>query len=270
MVATDLARVSTGGQFRLYRAAAVAEQQAMLLRGPGYWWLMLSGLVEPVFYLFAIGWGVGSLVGDVQVGGHSVPYLTYIAPALLAASAMNGALTEAGVNFFIKITGMKIYDPVLNTPVTPVDIAFGELAWSMVRGGIYGGAFLALISGMGLTEPWRAAAALPATLLVCFAFGGLGLVVATLMRTFADYDYVAVVQAALFLFSGTFTPIGEYPGPVQVIVQLTPLWRGVDLLRSLTLGQFGWTVLLDVAYLLALSAGGVVLSSRRLMRRFRV
>ena len=271
MVTTDAVPAATGENFRLRRAAAVAEQQAMLLRGRGYWWLMLSGFVEPVFYLFAVGWGIGSIVGDVPLpSGESIPYLTFVAPALLAVSTMNGAIIEAGVNFFIKITGMKIYNAVLNTPVTPVDIAYGELAWSMVRGIIYGGVFLAMMVAMRLTEPQMALLALPAMLLVGFAFGGLGLVVATVMRTFADYDYVAMVQTALFLFSGTFVPITTYPPAVQVLVHLTPLYRGVELLRGITLGHFSWILLRDVVYLVALATAGLAISSRRLVRRFRV
>jgi len=262
---------ATGERLRLRRAGAVAEQQAMLLRGGGYWWLLLSGLVEPVFYLFALGWGVGAMVGPVPLAdGRTVSYLMFVAPALLATSTMNGAITEAGVNFFIKIVSMRLYNAVLNTPVTPVDIAFGELAWSLVRGTIYGIVFLVMMVGMGLTAPLAALAALPAMLLVGFAFGALGLVVATVMRTFADYDYVAVAQTALFLFSGTFVSIETYPTFARLLVELTPLYRGVDLLRGITLGQPGWTLLLDVAYLVALTAAGLALASRRLTRRFRV
>lgn len=260
-----------GEGLRPHRAAAVVEQQAMLLRGKGYWWLLLSGLVEPVFYLFALGWGMGAMVGPVMLDdGRAVSYLMYIAPALLAASTMNGAVTEAGVNFFIKIVGMRIYNAVLNTPVTPVDIAFGELAWSLVRGAIYGIVFLAMMVGMGLTGPLAALAAVPAMLLVGFAFGAVGLIVATVMRTFADYDYVVVVQTALFLFSGTFVSIDTYPTPLRLLVELTPLYRGVHLLRGITLQQFDWTLVLDVTYLVALTAAALAVASRRLTRRFRV
>jgi lipooligosaccharide transport system permease protein len=268
---TAVLRAATGDQLRLHRAAAVVEQQAILLRGRGYWWLMLSGFVEPVFYLLAVGWGIGSMVGSIPVGdGRSVSYLTFLAPALLATSAMNGALIESGVNFFIKITGMKVYDAVLNTPATPTDIALGELAWSMVRGGIYSGVFLALMAALHVTTPWLALVALPATVLVGFAFGALGLVVATVMRTFADYDYVSLAQSVLFLFSGTFVPISTYPAVARFVVELTPLYRGVDLIRGITLGQFGWTLVLDVLYLLGLIAVGVAVASRRLLRKFRV
>ncbi|MFC4049240.1 ABC transporter permease [Actinomadura syzygii] len=272
MLVAVAARAVGGEQLRLHRAAAVTEQNLALMRsGGGYWWLLLSGFAEPVFYLLAIGWGVGDLVGDVAVGGgRTVPYLTYVGPALLAAAAMNGSIIESGVNFFVKITGMRFYDAVLNTPVTPVDIAFGELAWAMVRGGLYSGAFLAMMAGMGLIGPWSALATVPAALLVGFAFGGVGLVIATIMRVFEDYDYISIVQTALFLFSGTFVPVADYPRAAQVLVELTPLYHAVELVRGIALDQIGWSLLGNAAYLLALMVGSLVLASRRLMRKFRV
>lgn len=262
----------TGEQLRLRRAAAVTEQGVALLRSDrGYWWLLLSGFVEPVFYLFAIGWGVGALVGNIPLAdGRVVPYLTYLAPALLAASAMNGAIIESGVNLFIKITAMKVYDAVLNTPVTPVDIAFGELGWAMIRGTMYSGAFLVMMVAMGLTKPWLALGALPAALLVGLAFGALGLIVATIMRTFADYDYIGMVQFALYLFSGTFVPLTTYPAAVQVIVQFTPLYHAVALIRGITLGKPGWGLAWNAVYLIAVTAASLVIASRRLLRKFRV
>lgn len=271
MVATILTRAVAGDALHLRRAGAVTERNVVAIRSGGsYWWLVVSGFMEPLLYLFAIGWGVGALVGDMTLAdGTTVPYLTFLAPALLAASAMNGAIAETTMNFFAKMKFAKLYESVLNTPVTPVEIAFGELGWAMVRGSLYTAAFLVLIAAMGLTTPLLALAAFPAALLVGFAFGALGLALATLMRTWQDFDYMGVVQFSLFLFSGTFVPVASYPLFLQVVVQLTPLYHGVHLLRGLTLDMPSWGLLWHVLYLVVLTAGGLALASRRMRRLLR-
>lgn len=268
MIATVLSRLIGTREVSPRRAGAVTARNVVAFRAGGmYWWLVVSGFAEPVLYLFAIGWGVGALVGDIPLGdGRSVSYLTFLAPALLAAAAMNGAVAESTMNFFGKMKFSKLFDSVLNTPVTPVEISLGELAWAMARGTMYTGAFLVIMAAMGLTTPWRALVALPAAILVGFAFGGLGMALATLMRTWQDFDYVGVVQFALFLFSGTFVPVSTYPAVLQVVVQLTPLYHGVELIRAITLDQIDASLLWHITYLLAVTAIGLAIASRRMTR----
>src|SRR5690242_1177677 len=188
------------------RAASVTERNISTLRS-SYWIVMLSGFVEPVLYLFSIGIGVGGLIGDLTLpGGRVVGYAEFVAPAMLASAAMNGALSETTFNFFGKMKFMRLYEGILATPVRPIEIALGELAWAMVRGVLYSAAFLVIMAVMGLTSPMRALAAFPATMLVGFAFGALGLTVSTLMRSWQDFDLIVGGQFALFMFSGTFVP----------------------------------------------------------------
>src|SRR5690606_11333443 len=126
------------------------------------WWLIVSGALEPLVYLFAIGWGVGALIGELTLpDGRTMSYVTFLAPAMMAAAAMNGALAETSFNFFAKMKYAKLYDSILNTPVTPLEIAFGELWWAMSRGALYTLAFLAVMVGMGATTPGLALAAFP-------------------------------------------------------------------------------------------------------------
>ena len=99
------------------------------------WLLLLTGFAEPVFYLFSIGVGLGALVGDVTTdGGRTVPYAVFVAPALLAASAMNGAISDSTYNVFFKLKYQQLYDALLATPIGPRDIAVGEITWSLMRG----------------------------------------------------------------------------------------------------------------------------------------
>jgi lipooligosaccharide transport system permease protein len=255
---------------RLARIAAVTARNVIMLRtARSYGLLVLSGFLEPVLYLLAIGWGVGSLVGDVTLpGGGVVAYRDFLAPALLAASAMNGALAEATINFFAKMKYLKVYEAILNTPVRPGEIAYGELGWAMLRGAVYCGAFLIVMSAMGVTTVPRALLALPATLLVGLAFGGLGMGLSSYLRNWQDFEYLGLVQFAMLLFSGTFVPAGGYPGPLRVVVEATPLFHGVRLLRDITLGQPGLDLLVSVAYLVGFTVAGLALAARRMNRVF--
>jgi lipooligosaccharide transport system permease protein len=229
------------------------------------WWPVLaSGFFEPVFYLFAVGVGVGALVGDVVLpDGTAVPYAAFVAPAMLAASAMNGAVFE-GTNMFFKLKYGKIYDGILATPMEPTDVASGEVAWSLLRGAIYSAAFILVMTAMGLVESWWGVLALPAALLIGFAFASAGTAAATYMRTWQDLDLITLVTLPLFLFSATFYPIDVYPPAVRVLTWLSPLFHGVRLVRGLTLGILDWTMLVNVAFLATMGAVGAIITSRRI------
>lgn len=263
-----LSRAVAGNELRPARAAAVTARNLVLLkRGGAYWWMVFSGLAEPLLYLLAIGWGVGALVGDMTLpDGRVVPYLTFIAPALLAAGAMNGAVAESSMGFFAKMKFAKLYDSVLNTPVTPLEVALGELGWATLRGALNTVAFLAVMVAMGLTTPLRGLAAVPAALLIGIAFGALGMALATVMRSWQDFDYLGGVVFTLFLFSGTFVPVGSFPAALQVVVQLTPLYHGVELLRAVTIGTASWGAAWHVGYLLVVTGLALFAAGRRLQR----
>jgi lipooligosaccharide transport system permease protein len=246
------------------RAASVTERNIACLRSM-YWVVMLSGLLEPVLYLFSIGVGVGGLIGDLTLpGGRVVSYAEFVAPAMLASAAMTGALSETTFNFFGKMKFMRLYEGMLATPVRPIEIALGELAWAMVRGALYSAAFLILMVALDLTTALRALAMFPATILVGFAFGAIGMTTSTIIRSWQDFDLIASAQFALFLFSGTFVPPTAYPAPVRWLIEATPLYRSVDLTRALSLGAVGTLQLLDVLYLLVILAAGLTVAGRRM------
>ncbi|WP_432830102.1 ABC transporter permease [Dactylosporangium sp. CA-092794] len=246
-------------------ALAVASRNLAAARHAAYWWVLMSGFAEPLLYLLSIGVGVGRLVGDMPLSdGRLVTYAQFVAPAMLAASSMNGAMAETVMNFYAKLKFMRLYDATLATPVTAVQLSGGELLWALVRGGFYSAAFLAVMVVLGLTSAGWALAALPAALLVGLAFGGLGLAVSTLLRSWQDFDYVNVGLFGLFLFSGTFAPPSGFPAAARVVVELTPLYHGVVLIRGICTGSPQWGLAWHAAYLVALAAGGLWLASRRL------
>jgi lipooligosaccharide transport system permease protein len=248
------------------RSASVAERNVAALKS-AYWVVLISGFFEPLLYLLSIGVGVGGLVGDLTLpGGEVVDYAAFVAPAMLASAAMSGALSETTFNFFGKMKFMKLYDGVLATPVQPFEIALGELAWAMVRGSLYSAAFLVVMVALDLTKGLRALAAFPAAVLVGFAFGALGMALSTFMRGWQDFDLVGSAQFALFLFSGTFVPAESYPTVMRWVVEVTPLYRAVELLRGISTGTLGASGWLDVAYLLAVMAVGLLIASRRMAK----
>ena len=262
MVTTMIvARISPG------RVNAVISRNLGALRsGPSYWLVLVSGFFEPLLYLLSIGVGVGALVGDLTVGGRSLSYATFVAPSMLAVAAMSGALAETTYNFFFKMKYMKTFDAILATPVRPFEIAIGELGWAMIRGSLYTGLFVIVMIVLGLAAPLWALAAFPATMLVGLAFGSIGMAVSTLMRGWQDFDLMSTGQFALFLFSGTFSPVGDYPWAMQVLIQVTPLYHAVELVRGLAIGAVSWGLLVHVAYLLVMVIGGLLFAARRLER----
>jgi lipooligosaccharide transport system permease protein len=250
----------------LRRSGAVTRRNLAALRS-AYWLVILSGLVEPLLYLFSIGIGVGKLVGSLPLpDGRLVPYATFVAPSMLASSAMFGALSESTFNFFGKMKYMRLYDGVLATPVRPMEVAFGELLWAMARGAIYSATFLVVMVLLGLTGAGWALIAFPATLLVGFAFGGLGMGLSTFMRSWQDFDLMGTAQFALFLFSGTFAPVSSYPLVVQLIIKATPLYHAVELIRGLTTGSLRFGLLLHVGYLIVMTGVGLAIAGRRMGR----
>lgn len=124
------------------RGSRVFERSFVVARQ--MWLIFLSGVVEPVFYLFAFQIGFGALVGEVEgPGGQQMSYVAFVAPALLVASAMNGAVLDATFNVFFKLKFARTYDAMLSTPVGPMDVALGEIGWAVFRGGCYAGRFSA-------------------------------------------------------------------------------------------------------------------------------
>jgi lipooligosaccharide transport system permease protein len=231
----------------------------------GMWLIFISVMVEPIFFLFSIGIGVGKLVGHVTLdSGQVVTYREFVAGGLLASSAMMGPVFDSTFNFFVKLKYIHTYQATLSTPMGPRDLVVGELLWSLVRASLYAAAFLVAIVVMGLTSSWWAILCVPVALLIGFAFAGAGLGATTYMRSFVDFDLVNLAIIPMFLFSGTFFPVDRYPEALQWVVRCSPLYQGVALERGLLLGDASWSMLVNAAYLAVMGVLGLRVASRRL------
>ncbi len=233
------------------------------------WMVVFSGFFEPLFYLLGIGFGLGSMIGDV--GG--IPYSAFVAPGLLAASCMNGAISDGFFNIFFKLYYQKTYDGILATPMRVPDIAFGEMLWALTRGSIYAAAFLVVVIVIGQTIgppmilSWWAILALPASILVSATFAAIALCITSFVRKIEDFDVVmGLLVMPMFLFSGTFFPTTQLPPFAQLVVQAVPLYHGVEILRQLTTGAVVPGIFIHVAYLVLIGGVTFVIAMRRLER----
>jgi lipooligosaccharide transport system permease protein len=253
-----LRRAGTGvGSLRLIERHARAYGRA--------WLVFVSGIFEPLFYLLSVGLGLGVLIGKVPgPGGQPIPYREFVAPGLLAVSSMNGAMYDSTFNVFFRLKYDKLYDAVLATPMRPGQVAMGEIGWALLRGTIYAMAFTLVMVALGLVHsPW-AVLDVPVAVLIGFAFAAIGMTGTTYMKSWQDFDYVILASLPLFLFSATFYPLSVYPRPLQLIIECTPLYQGVVMLRDLTIGVVGPDLLWRAAYLAALGLAGLYASGRRI------
>lgn len=259
----NVTRIVPAVVFDVKRPQRMVERSVMVYRRG--WLLIVTGFFEPLFYLLSIRIGLSALVGDIETGGILVPYDQFVAPGLMAASAMNGAVFDSTMNVFFKIKIAKTYDAVLSTPLSAADVAVGEISFAVIRGALYSIAFMFTMWVLGMVQsPWILMA-VPACVLIGFAFAALGMAFTTYMRSWEDFEYVPALTLPLFLFSATFYPLSQY-GDWAWVVQFSPLYHGVELVRAANLGVWDSSIIAHVAVLVGLTVIGSVVASRRLER----
>jgi len=233
------------------------------------WMVIVSGFFEPLFYLLGIGLGLGAMVPKVD----GISYSAFVTPGLLASSCLNGALTDGFFNIFFKLHFQKTYDGILATPMRVPDVALGEMLWAVARGSLYAATFLIVVLALGLAidrpmllSPW-AMLAWPAAVLVAMSFSAMALCLTTVARKVQDFDLVmGVLVMPMFLFSGIFVPIARFPGPVRWLMEITPLYHAVALLRQLTTGAVDLAIAGHILYLVATGCLAFAVAMRRLER----
>jgi lipooligosaccharide transport system permease protein len=233
---------------------------------------LATSIVNPVFYLGALGIGLGTLVNRSGATPDGVKYLAFVAPGVLAATAMQVATVEASWPVLGSIRWTRVYYAMLATPLAIRHIVFGHQGWMATRVVSSCAVYLAVIAAFGGVHSWLAVFALPACFLIGLAFSApLAAYAATREN---DGAFVVVNRFfifPMFLFSGTFFPVTQLPDVLRWVAYATPLWHGVDLCRSLTLGRAEWLMSsVHVLYLAAWGVGGLVAAlytyRRRLMK----
>ena len=243
--------------------------RAMYALKTSAWFIVITGFFEPVFYLLSFGLGLGALVGAVSgPKGLPVSYAAFLAPALLATSAMNGAVYDSTWNVFFKMRFGHLYEGMIATSLGPLDIALGEIIYALLRGLVYASAFYCVMLAFGLVlSPWGILA-IPAALLIAFGFASCGMALTSCMSTFQQMDWINFFMLPMFMFSATFYPITVYPEAIQIAIKIFPLWHGIELIRGLTLGQLDPSILWHLLYFAAMIGLGLVATTRRLTNLF--
>lgn len=250
----------------LGRAVKMVQRNLVVYRHT--WMVIFSGFFEPLFYLVAVGYGLGRQVGTLPFNGQDIPYQVFVAPGMLAASCLNGAITDGFFNPFFKLHIAKTYDGILATPMTVPDIALGEMFWAQIRGSLYSAGFLLIMLPLDLIlSPW-AILAFPAAMLVAGACSAGAMVLTATVKGFEAFDKVFnLIVFPLFLFSGTFFPIDVYPEPLQWFAHISPLYHGANLLRSLTTGLIQPDILTNIIYLVVMFLVCITYAMRQLERK---
>jgi len=256
-----------GEKYYSGRSRAIMERAYIAFKS-STWMIVISGFVEPVLFLLSFGYGLKDLVGDITVAGQPVGYVAFIAPALLATSAMNGAIYDSTMNVYFKLKHDRLYHGMLATSLGPMDVALGEISWALLRGLSYSIGFMAIVAPLGLIPSMWGILAIPAAVLIAFGFASFGMAVTSYMKSYQQLEVVNVVLLPMFLFSGSFYPLDVFPEWLQTVIRIFPLAHAIDLVRGLTLGNISWALAGHAMYFVVMIVIGLFFTTRRLNALF--
>ena len=212
---------------------------------------LLANLGEPFLFLFAFGYGLGGYVKDI----HGVPYIQFIAPGLLAASAMNSAAYECTFGAFTRMTIQKTYDAIISTPINLDEVVMGEIAWGTTKSLISGAAILAVLFAMGIVRSPLGIAAVIPIIIAGFLFSAMSILFTGLSPSYDFFSYYfTILIGPQFFFSGVFFPMDSMPDWIGTVAWFLPLTHCVNLVRPLFLGSLEAGMLLEAAWLLVFTA----------------
>ncbi|NJC87436.1 MAG: ABC transporter permease [Desulfuromonas sp.] len=209
-------------------------------------------LLEPLLYIAAFSLGLAIMVGDLDIGGRTVSYTTFIAPALVAVAIMYNAFFETTYNSFVRMYYQKTFDALLATPLNLEEIILGEILWAATKAVIATALMGTVIALCGLFAFPGALLLLPLALLGGLLFAALGMICTALSPGIETFNLpVFLFITPMFLFSGTFFPLQNLPVWAQGVAQALPLTHLVALVRGCSLHLWSAGLWLSLLYLLA-------------------
>lgn len=228
---------------------------------------VLGNLADPMIYMFGLGYGLGSLMPQVDGG----PYIAFLAAGTLCSSTMNAATFESLYSGFSRMHVQRTWEAIMNAPVALDDVVAGELVWSATKSLLSGTAILIVVAALGLVHSLWALTVLPVIFLVGLTFGALGLIMTTLAPSYDFFMYYfTLFITPMTLLSGVFFPLSQLPAPLQAAAQFLPLTHAVLLVRPLLAGELPHDILLHTGVLLAITllafAVALKLAHRRLLK----
>ncbi len=222
--------------------------------------------VEPVIYLAALGLGLGAFVKQI----NGVPYINFIAPGIIASSAMFAATYECTYGTYVRMTFQKTFDAILATPVNIDDIVTGELMWGATKSVLYGTIIMLVISVFGLVGSPLIILAIPILFISGLVFAEVSIIFTAIVPGIDSFNYFyTLLMTPMFLFSGIFFPLDSLPSIVSRIAFFTPLYHLVNICRSFSSGLLSvaiWDIIWILAVVVLLAVVPFRLMRRRILR----
>ncbi len=222
--------------------------------------------VEPVLYLAALGLGLGAYVKEIK----GVPYVNFIAPGIIASSAMFAATYECSYGTYVRMTYQKTFDAILATPVNVNDLIAGEMIWGATKSALYGTIIMIVITAFGLVDSPLLALVVPLLFISGLIFAEISLIFVAIVPGIDSFNYFyTLLMTPMFLFSGIFFPVDTLPPLVARIAFFTPLYHLVNICRSFSAGvpvKSAWDILWIVAVAAFLAPYAFRLMRRRLVK----
>lgn len=253
---------------RLIGISGVVGRNLDYLRAsPASWTGALTACAEPILYLVGFGYGLGELMGGEGSGfSGAAEYARFLAPALIAASILSVTMVETTFVFYSKLRALQIYDAVVITPCTPLEIALGELVSASALAVLTAVPAAAVMVALGLLGWPGAVCALGMSLFAAVCLSAIGLGVTVFARGWQDFDIIGVLQYAMLLFSGTFAPLEGRGSAVATLAQLSPFTHVVALKRAAASGHLGWVELARAGGLAAAAVIALAVARRQIAR----
>ncbi|MFP5518317.1 MAG: ABC transporter permease [Bdellovibrionia bacterium] len=218
-------------------------------------------VIEPVFYLGAIGFGLGAFVSNIQ----GMSYIEFFFPALLCSTAMMVSFFEGTYGSYTKLTHIKTYSTIMLTPIGPNEIIFGEILWSASKG-FFGVLGVSLVAGFfGLLQDANLLIALPVLFLIALSFASFAMLMTSVARNYDSFIYsTSGIIVPMSLLSGTYFPLEQLPTALKYVAYVFPLTHGVSAVRNIIAGNFSWVIGVNIFVLLVFILVFSSIASRRI------